>query len=195
MQPSTLVQLHGILHGTSYEHKANSVPPIGLIGNARSGPHPITVRSEDNLDDLHVSTSALCASFGKLEEGQVTKNEILCRCNGLRMWVPAEGSEGHVCQNTMPFEPQDWQVAMANANFGVGPAFDANQSSILGQGVSPSKHTGNYVTAARKGPVTRSSREGFGINGPRENFNGPSGRGRANQYSPSKRYQNRPPRF
>ena len=194
VQPSTLVQLHGILHGTSYEHKVDSVPPIGLIGNARSKPHPITVRSEDNLDDLHVSSAALCASFGKLQKGQVTKNEILCRCNGLRRWVPAEGLEDHVCQNT--FGPPGWPMTLESANDGYSAPIGNDLSfGGLGQGFLPHNHTGNYVASGRNGPNFRTSREGFGSNGAREDYSAPSGRGRGTQHSPSKRTHHRQPRY
>lgn len=194
VQTTTRVQLYGMLHGTSYEHKANSEPPIGLIGNARSGPHPITVRSEDDLDDLHVSTSALCASFGKLKDGQVRKNEILCRCNGLRRWVPAEGLEGHVCQNT--FGQPGWPIAVDTANHGYAtPLGNDHTFGGLGQGFSPSKHTGNYFANNRGGSLVQSVRGSFASNGARGNFNAPSGRGSGIQNSPSRRHQHRQPMF
>ena len=111
-----MISLYGTMQGIFYDTRSQLTTSghdlASILRAAPSAPHPSTARTERGLDDLHVSPSTLSNSSVSEAPVDESKIEVLCRCNGQRIWVPGKRMKGHVCQNTSTTERQ---IYMPNA--------------------------------------------------------------------------------
>ena len=120
IQPPPIVPLYGTMQGVFYDTRHRSTTSgqdlASILRNPPSRPHPITARTDRGLDDLHVSPSVLCDGTSPASTVDESKLEILCRCNGQRLWVSGKGMKDHICQNTGVGEAREYLPAAGSTS-------------------------------------------------------------------------------